>query len=133
MGHIQETPFDRALSFVQPFWWSEPDEGARYGRLAIKKLEEALKRVRPHTEDYLHIRYLLGEISRRLGRRRDARRHFEALLQLRRLRQNDSNRFLFDLAEQQMKRPREEMPEESLSPFACEPRSGGKESPRPPS
>ncbi|MEM2869899.1 MAG: DUF2225 domain-containing protein [Thermoplasmata archaeon] len=133
LGHIQETPFDRALSFVQPFWWSGPEERAKYGKLALKKLEEALSKVRPHTEDALHIRYLMGEISRRLGRKREAKKHFEALLHLRPLRENESNRFLFDLAEQQMTNPKDILPEESLNPFGRGPPSGGREPPRPPS
>jgi hypothetical protein len=47
----------------------------------------------------------------------DAHLYFEKLLSLRAGRQTDSNRFLFDLAAQQMTDPRELMPEESLNPY----------------
>lgn len=117
MGLIYELPFDRAQSFVQPFWWAEPDELEKYGKLAIKRLAEAMDEIEESSEDTLYIIYMLGEISRRMGRAEDAKKHFDRLLSLRAKRQNDSNRFLFDLAVQQMSDPKDELPEESLNPF----------------
>lgn len=118
MGLIYELPFDRAQSFVQPFWWSEPDEMEKYGDVAIKRLQDAMKEIEEGSEDTLYILYMLGEISRRLGRTEEARRFFVKFLGLREKRQNESNRFLFDLAVQQMNDPKDELPEESLNPFA---------------
>jgi hypothetical protein len=117
MGLIYELPFDRAQSFVQPFWWSEPEEMEKYGELALQKLQDAMNEIDEGSEDTLYIHYMLGEISRRLGRPEDSRRIFDRFLGLRGKRQNESNKFLFDLAEQQMNDPKDELPEESLNPF----------------
>jgi uncharacterized protein (DUF2225 family) len=117
MGLIYELPFDRAQSFVQAFWWSEPEEMEKYGELALKKLQDGTKEIDEASEDTLFIYYMIGEIYRRLGRLEDARQHFEKLLGVRDKRQNESNKFLFDLAIQQMNDPRDELPEESLNPF----------------
>jgi len=117
MGLIYELPFDRAQSFVQPFWWSEPEEMDKFGDVAIQRLKDAMKEIEESSEDTLYIIYMLGEISRRLGRSADSKRHFERFLGLRGKRQNESNRFLFDLAVQQMNDPKDELPEESLNPF----------------
>lgn len=117
MGLIYQLPFDRAQSFVQPFWWSQTDEVQKYGELALQKLGEATKELDDASEDMLYIQYMMGEISRRLGRPGEARVYFEKLLGLRKGRENDSNRFLFNLALQQMTSPKDEMPEESLNPF----------------
>ena len=117
MGLIYELPFDRAQSFVQAFWWSEPDERERFGEQALRKLRDSSKQVAEGSEDYLYILYMEGEISRRLGRPTEAKRHFEKLLALGDKRQNESNKFLFDLARQQMTSPKDELPEESLNPY----------------
>jgi hypothetical protein len=117
MGLIYELPFDRAQSFVQPFWWAEPGEMEKYGDLAIQRLQDAMKEIEESSEDTLYIIYMMGEISRRIGRVADANQFFERFLGLRKKRQNDSNRFLFDLAERQMNDPKDELPEESLNPF----------------
>lgn len=117
MGLIYQLPFDRAQAFVQPFWWSGPGEMQNYGDLALRKLREATKELDESSEDMLYILYMMGEISRRLGKAGEARGHFEKLLGLRDSRENDSNRFLFNLALQQMTSPKDEMPEESLNPF----------------
>jgi uncharacterized protein (DUF2225 family) len=118
MGLVYELPFDRAQSFVQAFWWSEPKEMKEYGDIAIEKLHDATKDIDDGSEDTLYILYMMGEISRRLGRQANAKQYFEKLLGLKEKRENESNRFLFALGRQQMTSPKEEMPEESLNPFA---------------
>jgi len=117
LGLIDEPLHDRTLSFVQAFWWSTDEDAQRYGEAALNKLKDTAHVLEKTSEDYLYTLYMIGEISRRTGRMSDAHLYFEKLLSLRPERQNDSNRFLFDLALQQMTEPRELMPEESLNPY----------------
>jgi len=114
---IDEPLHDRTMSFVQAFWWSEPEEAQRFGDAALNKLKETAHALGKDSEDYLYTLYMIGEISRRTGKMSDAHLYFEKLLSLRPDRQNDSNRFLFELAKQQMTDPKELMPEESLNPY----------------
>jgi len=117
LGLINEPLHDRTQSFVQAFWWSEPEDAQKYGEAALNKLKDTAHALDKASEDYLYTIYMIGEISRRIGKMSDAHLYFEKLLSLRADRQNDSNRFLFDLAQQQMTQPMELMPEESLNPF----------------
>jgi hypothetical protein len=114
---IDEPLHDRTLSFVQAFWWCADEESQRFGDAALDKLKDTAHVLEKTSEDYLYTIYMVGEISRRMGKMSNAHLYFEKLLSLRPDRQNDSNRFLFDLARQQMTEPRELMPEESLNPF----------------
>jgi hypothetical protein len=117
LGLIDETLHDRTQAFVQAFWWSEPEEAKRFGEVALDKLKEATQKLDKGSEDYLYMMYMVGEISRRLGKATDAHLYFEKLQSLREERQNESNKFLFDLALQQMTEPEDLMPEESLNPY----------------
>ncbi|MBM4248294.1 MAG: DUF2225 domain-containing protein [Euryarchaeota archaeon] len=117
LGLISETVHDRTHSFVQAFWWSEPEEASRNGELALNRLKETAGLLQDDPEDYLYTLYMIGEISRRLGKTSDSTLYFEKLESLRPTHQNDSNRFLFELARQQLSDPRELMPEESLNPY----------------
>jgi hypothetical protein len=108
------------MSYVQSFWWSSDDEAQKYGEAALIKLKDTAHVLDKASEDYLYTIYMIGEISRRIGRMSDANLYFEKLLSLRAGRQNESNRFLFDLALQQMTGPKDLMPEESLNPYIRE-------------
>lgn len=117
LGLIDEPLHDRTMSYVQSFWWSSDDEAQKYGEAALVKLKDSAHALDKASEDYLYMLYMIGEISRRIGRMSDAHLYFEKLLSLRAGRQTESNRFLFDLARQQMTDPQELMPEESLNPY----------------
>ena len=117
LGLIKESEFDRAQSFVQAFWWSDPSEMAAFGEAAVERLRKALPGLERSSENYLYALYMVGEISRRMGNAGESRLHFEKLLGLRAGSQNESNRFIFELARQQMTEPRDIMPEESLNPY----------------
>ena len=117
LGLISETVHDRTQSFVQAFWWSEPDEMARYGEVALNRLKETAGLIENDPEDYIYTLYMIGEVSRRLGKTQDADLYFEKVESLCPTHQNDSNRFLFDLARQQRTDPKDIMPEESLNPY----------------
>lgn len=114
---IDEPLHDRTMAFVQAFWWSEPDEMTRFGDAALEELKEAIGLLEQGSEDHLYMLYMIGEISRRLGRAKDARMYFERLLGMREKYHNESNKFLFDLAKQQMTEPKDLMLEESLNPY----------------
>jgi uncharacterized protein (DUF2225 family) len=117
LGLINEPLHDRTMSFVQAFWWSTDEEAMKYGEAALNKLKATAHVLDKASEDYLYTLYMIGEISRRVGKMSDAHLYFEKLLSLRAARENDSNRFLFDLALQQMNEPRDLMAEESLNPY----------------
>jgi uncharacterized protein (DUF2225 family) len=114
---IDEPLHDRTMSYVQSFWWSREEEQTKYGDAALIKLKDTAHALDKASEDYLYTLYMIGEISRRIGRMSDAHLYFEKLQSLRPERENDSNRFLFDLAKQQMTDPQDMMPEESLNPY----------------
>jgi uncharacterized protein (DUF2225 family) len=117
LGLIDESLHDRTMAYVQAFWWSEQEEAKKFGEGALEKLKETAGQVEKGSEEYIYTIYMIGEISRRLGRGIDARLYFEQLLTLREKHQHESNRFIFDLARQQMAGPRDLMPEESLNPY----------------
>ena len=126
LGLIEEPLHDQTMAFVQAFWWSEPDEASKFGDAALGRLKDAVDRLEKGSEDYLYMLYMIGEISRRLGRAMDARLYFEMLLGLRQEKLNESNKFLFDLANQQMTEPKDLMIEESLNPYKDDGKTSGK-------
>ncbi|TXT61061.1 MAG: hypothetical protein BAJALOKI2v1_50029 [Promethearchaeota archaeon] len=93
-------------SWIKAFWWAlSTDKEKEYGEKAIKFFEKALKSNQIPEDQIMGIRYLLGEIYRRIGKPKEANKKFDDVIAL--TENKEEYRFIYQLAKQQKKDPKD--------------------------
>lgn len=93
-------------SWIKAFWWAlSANKEQEYGEKAIRFFEKALKGNQIPEDQIMGIRYLLGEIYRRIGKPKEASKKFDEVIAL--TGNKEEYRFIHHLAKQQKKDPKD--------------------------
>ena len=107
-GLISLNEFNLANNWVEAFWWaSNPDQAAKIGKIVLSYFHRAFEKdLIPATQLFV-IKYLMGEIHRRLDHEKVANELFDEVISL----TKDSTEFkwIHDLALRQKEHPEENL------------------------
>ena len=106
--NLELSPFERVDFYLKAFWWTSESNLLFLGEKVIEKLLAGLNSREISVRDQYLMKYLLGEISRRLGRQEDALRYFQQAMA-----QEDKTfeeaEFFVALTKKQMENPTDEL------------------------
>jgi uncharacterized protein (DUF2225 family) len=105
-GLIHRNNFDLANSWINVFWWAETKEQEhKFGEIVISYLKQAISEDNLSDEDVTISKYLIAEISRRIGNLDEAVNYFDEVISL--IKDDTDSKFLYELALQQKMQPQE--------------------------
>jgi len=105
-GVLNLNQWELANEWLNAYWWAEtPEQEQNAGHVVIGYFETALRRNLVPPDKILGIKYLIGEIHRRIGEKDAANAFFDEVIQEFERRGNRGK--LYDLAVQQKNNPEE--------------------------
>lgn len=100
--------YNLANAWLDAFWWaSSPNQIEKCGKIVTDYFKQALEKNLVPEKDIPTVNYLIGEISRRIGKQDEALKFFDETISL--SQNNEDLKNLYQLAVQQKTEPKENL------------------------
>ena len=103
-GILKLTEFDLGNRWIEFFWWSEGDKAIMSGERVIEYFKQSLEKDLVPDDEISIIKYLIGEISRRIGNKEQAKTYFDEVIS-----STTNEEFIHELAVRQSTEPQENL------------------------
>jgi hypothetical protein len=106
LGVVNFNELTLANNWIEPYWWADDRADIKkFGEIALRYFYSAFEKDQVPADQVISIKYLMGEINRRVGNREKAIELFDEVLAVS---QNDEKlKEIYNLALQQKTDPKE--------------------------